>query len=764
MESVTYLDFDLEIERGQDGYRVEVINSPSGQASCEFKLPFSSTEVENLLLKLGHTRGRKMRRVESPEVVAVKQFGERLFNTIFSGDVQSCLRSSIEEAERQGIGLRLRLHLTEVPELAVLPWEYLYNSRLNRFISISNRTPLVRYMDLPERIRPLTVAAPLRVLAMISSPAQSEYEELDVEREWKILKEALGELEQQGMVQLERLDDASLIGLQRQLRRKQYHVLHFIGHGGFDHQSQCGVLVMEGEGGRDRLVSGQELGALLHDEETMRLAVLNACEGARGSETDSYAGVAQSLLQQGVPAVVAMQFEITDQAAISLAREFYGAIADNYPVDAALAEARKTIFAEGNSLEWGTPVLYLRAPDGKIFDVKQISEEERKRIQSDALYSDALSAIGRQDWSTAEHKLQTVVQLEPDKTEATAKLKEVQAHLATTVAPTPPAADEERQKEQPREEPSGAKVRAAVEAPDEKAEDRGAAQSGQAEEQKKPESKNNAAVGLLQKTEPRLLGLPRKWLIISAAAVILIVGVIIGAFAITRYSRTKAARQHFQQGEQAYMDKNYEEAVNHYGQATAVKPDYFEAYIKRGRAYFELRDYDSAIAQYQMVLGQQSEAAVNQYADAYLQQGLAYHQKGQYDDAIGCYWRAIERRKDNPDAQYNLGLSYSKKGDTALAAKQVEILKQMDKPVLVRLLQAKIKMHEAERQYALGLNLLKQGDRAGAKKQLDILRQMGKYGSEQANRLQGEMNRQGQESQPSPQPEAESKPASPPVD
>jgi tetratricopeptide (TPR) repeat protein len=51
------------------------------------------------------------------------------------------------------------------------------------------------------------------------------------------------------------------------------------------------------------------------------------------------------------------------------AHEFYGALADGYPIDAALTEARKAIFAAGREVEWGTPVLYLRAPDGRIFDV-----------------------------------------------------------------------------------------------------------------------------------------------------------------------------------------------------------------------------------------------------------------------------------------------------------------------------------------------------------------------------------------------------------
>jgi hypothetical protein len=74
---------------------------------------------------------------------------------------------------------------------------------------------------------------------------------------------------------------------------------------------------------------------------------------------------------------MAMQFEISDQAAISLAHEFYGAVADGYPVDAALAEARKAVFAAGNVVEWGTPVLYLRAPDGRIFDVATSPDQQR---------------------------------------------------------------------------------------------------------------------------------------------------------------------------------------------------------------------------------------------------------------------------------------------------------------------------------------------------------------------------------------------------
>jgi hypothetical protein len=368
MAEINYLDFDLLIERAGNKYQARVVNSPAGQASAAFRLPFSNLELENFLLRVGRTR-RGVRRLESPEMEAAKTFGGRLFETVFADEVRACLRSSLDEASRQGAGLRIRLRLAAVPELADLPWEYLYNPALNRFLTLSAETPVVRYLDLPERIQPLPVKPPLRVLVMIASP--SDYPALDVEQEWRKLSEALDDLERRGLVALERLEESTLAALQRRLRQAEYHIFHFIGHGGFDQQAQDGVLVMEDEAGRGRQVSGNYLGTLLHDERTLRLAILNACEGARASRTDPFAGTAQSLVQQGVPAVIAMQFEITDEAAITLAQEFYSAVADGYSVDAALAEARKAIFAQGNDVEWGTPVLYLRSPDGRIFDVEK---------------------------------------------------------------------------------------------------------------------------------------------------------------------------------------------------------------------------------------------------------------------------------------------------------------------------------------------------------------------------------------------------------
>jgi hypothetical protein len=369
MESLKYLDLDLKIEKNPDGYTAKVLFSPHGEAHVDFTLPFSNDRLELLVLRMGHVRGGT-RSMRTDEVEAARELGSNLFTAVFRNEVLACLTGSLDDAELAGKGLRLKLHLQDVPELADLPWEFLLDPRLNRFFAQSNQTPIVRYIEIPERIRPLATSLPLEILVMISSP--SDYAALDIKKERSTLERALKPLTGTGRVRITWLENATMTSLQRELRNGSYHILHYVGHGGFDMQREEGVLVLEDEHRRSFLAGADQLGALLHDSRQLRLVVLNACEGARNSKTDPFAGVATTLIRQGIPAVVAMQFEITDIAAITFASGFYGTLADGFPVDAALAEARKAIYAIPNDLEWGTPVLYSRTPDGVLFDVKRL--------------------------------------------------------------------------------------------------------------------------------------------------------------------------------------------------------------------------------------------------------------------------------------------------------------------------------------------------------------------------------------------------------
>ncbi|MEZ4634642.1 MAG: CHAT domain-containing protein [Caldilineaceae bacterium] len=330
-----------------------------------FTFPFEKLERENYLLRLGPAR-RGRRRLETIELQLAKEFGGRVFEAVFGGEILSCWRSSLDLTARNQQRLRLKIRLSDAPDLVNLPWEYLYSQATNSFPALSVDTPIVRYLDLSGWTPPLLVHPPLKVLVMISNPIGIAA--LNTEGEWQRIQKAFSTLTGRGLVQVERVDP-TLPALLRALDQDEYHIFHFVGHGAYDAGVEDGILVLEQENRSEQIVSGQRLGALLGDEDSIRLVVLNACDGGRSSDDDPFTGVAQSLLQQGIPAVVAMQFEISDEAALVFAEEFYTSLAAGHPVDIALARTRKSMYAIGDSAEWGTPVLYLRTKEGQLFDI-----------------------------------------------------------------------------------------------------------------------------------------------------------------------------------------------------------------------------------------------------------------------------------------------------------------------------------------------------------------------------------------------------------
>jgi uncharacterized membrane protein HdeD (DUF308 family) len=363
-----YLDFELENRAGGPREYPVSVRSPAGEAQGELRFPFDEWELrdrlkslEIALLRSGGTR----RRIASPEEHAVQAFGRGLFESLLVGEVRTRYEMSLSEARRQGKGLRLKLRI-QPSELAVLPWEYLYDAENDRYPSLSSNTPLVRYLDLPRPVAPLRVSPPLRVLGMVTSP--SGLNPLDVEHEKRLVEEATRGLRESNLLELTWLEGQTWRHLMRAMRRGPWHVFHFIGHGGFDAATEEGALALSDEAGHMHLLRARGLAELLDDHYPLRLVFLNSCEGARGSENDAFSSTAATLVRRGVPAVVAMQYEITDRAAIEFSRDFYEALADNLPVDAAVTEARTAVSID-SLLEWGTPVLYTHSPDGRVFDV-----------------------------------------------------------------------------------------------------------------------------------------------------------------------------------------------------------------------------------------------------------------------------------------------------------------------------------------------------------------------------------------------------------
>jgi hypothetical protein len=367
-----YVDVTVRISpRTVPTYTVAV-SSPQGSCESTLELPFSLDALAGVVFGVAQTL-RDLTPVELPEDVAggpkppdPRTLGEQLFTALFQADARSVFDRTAAAAQVRDGGIRLRLMMdlrhTGMTEVASLPWE-LMRPRDQGPLVVSNQTLLVRSPDIVQATEPRPFEPPLRILLVISNPRGSvplnlEEERARITQVWGPLPDVLVDT---CPPVLSRLLD--------RLRETDYHVIHYMGHGEFEQASGRGALVMETiEGGRD-LVTGEDLGVALRDElRALRLVFLNACKsGATGRRAgvDPFAGIATGLLQAGVPAVVAMQFPISDRAAITFSETFYQCVAKGDPVDVAMAEGRKKLW---QLEEWATPVLFLRSRDGVLFE------------------------------------------------------------------------------------------------------------------------------------------------------------------------------------------------------------------------------------------------------------------------------------------------------------------------------------------------------------------------------------------------------------
>ena len=334
-----FVDFELLIERVEERYRVRVLRSPAGTgAGPFFDLPSADY--------LGERDGRNL--LGEYEQRYSGGIGRQLFSMVFAGPVLELWRGSPTQSKT----FRLWLRLEDDPLLASLPWELFDDPAQG---PLGTTIPILRTLEMPAVPRLQPVEGPLRILTVLSSPADAA--RLDTEREWKVLDQTQGDRVELRSVEptLDRLDQS--------LRESEWHILHFVGHGLVEEEG--GALVLESAEGTARHVGRDQLGVFL-PQSSLRLIVLNVCDGARPGGWDMFSGIAQALLRKGVPAVIAMRQVISDQAAIAFAEEFYKALADRLTLGAALLMARKRLFRDFPA-EWGIPVLYMGSADDSLF-------------------------------------------------------------------------------------------------------------------------------------------------------------------------------------------------------------------------------------------------------------------------------------------------------------------------------------------------------------------------------------------------------------
>ena len=154
-----------------------------------------------------------------------------------------------------------------------------------------------------------------------------------------------------------------------QVLEQKPHIFHFIGHGQMSaDESEGGQIALVQAPNQAFWVYADEFGTLF-TRHRPGIVVLQACEGASGSPAQAFTSVASHVVDQLIPVVVAMQYEVSNIAALKFAREFYERVAAGKPVDAAAQEGRIEIRNFYRTRDFATPVLYMRLRDGHLFDI-----------------------------------------------------------------------------------------------------------------------------------------------------------------------------------------------------------------------------------------------------------------------------------------------------------------------------------------------------------------------------------------------------------
>lgn len=365
-----YLDIYVMISPARGGnYDVKARSEEGGEGNSKLELPFRLSELSPSIFGASSaSRGTSFGDPETERLLSIETVGIELFEALFSRGTQDVLTRTEDvakrRAEKTGVRIRLSMNLAAegMAEVASLPWE-LMRRRDQDALVVSVSTPLVRAFDVATPIYFHPITGKLKILLLVSNPKGTAPLNLSQEKDriCKIWNE-LGSIE---FVEC-RPEKRQILDL---LSQRDFHVVHYMGHGNFD-SGVGGQIIMEDADGNEQAISGTVFANWLHDQSLLRLVFLNACNtGATGEQTGlhPFAGVASALIGSGKPAVVAMQFPISDDAAIIFAETFYMRIAQGMPVEQAVSEGRKSLTDRVGS-EWATPVLYMRAVDGELFD------------------------------------------------------------------------------------------------------------------------------------------------------------------------------------------------------------------------------------------------------------------------------------------------------------------------------------------------------------------------------------------------------------
>jgi hypothetical protein len=389
MPSRNYIDFKLYLTAAPEGKGAcQVALLPTfevGEAITPVSVPADQSPEPDLLAYLA-SKQITMRNLAT----LGKQLGECLLPT---GPIRELFRDAYRHAGEER-GVRLRLIIGN-HALKQWPWEYAYldlvgdgPDSMRGFLALNKAISIVRHEPLPyPHPAPAPAPAGLKQLPMLITAALPEGErDLDLDQEIETVKQAVARFELADLKITPRvIKDATRNDLHEALMGAgSAYIFHFAGHGvvgtqrddfnrGVPKESGYILLVADRvKRQRDRM-SAEELARYLQGA-GVRLVVLGACHSGARNATYPWDGVASGLAASGIPAILAMQYEVVDLQAIAFSRMFYAALGLGLSLDEAVWSGRVAMLETTTTeleaiinVEWGVPVLYSRLPDGALF-------------------------------------------------------------------------------------------------------------------------------------------------------------------------------------------------------------------------------------------------------------------------------------------------------------------------------------------------------------------------------------------------------------
>ncbi len=304
------------------------------------------------------------------------RYGTALFEALFprdrtGGDLLTGYHRALGDARSQGKHLRFRLRIatTAPADLHELQWEFLYDASEKIHLARSRQVAFSRYLSVGLE-PPGTVAEKLRLLVVLSCPrnlADFNLPALDRREMRQSIAKALSVLEDQVSCQF--LEGPATAGrICDRLVSGSFHALLLQGHGVLPRDRPTASLVLEGQDERAKFVDEELFSEIFEGERELRLVILLACHSGSKTTADPFSGLGPALVARGIPAVVAMQQPVSTAAAGLFTEYFFRNLRRSGHVDRAVNLARRQLhLAAVDDLEWATPALFMRLPDGLLW-------------------------------------------------------------------------------------------------------------------------------------------------------------------------------------------------------------------------------------------------------------------------------------------------------------------------------------------------------------------------------------------------------------